>query len=339
MSLPITTFYPWQEERASEWLSQRERFAHAWLLHGVPGIGKTQFARAAAASLLCTQPVQSRACGHCDACLWCQHGNHPDLRVIRPESVAQQEDGTVSESKQAPSKEIKVEQLRQLHTWFNTATHRGGYRVAVLYPAESLNQISANALLKVLEEPPASTIFLLVADAPDRLLPTIVSRCRRLVLPRPDTQVALDWLNGQVEGDAQDWLAAAGGGPVAALTLSQQQRTPYPEWLNTLWKALAARNAEDAMVVMDELEKLGAAHWIPILQRSCLDMQLVQHAQPVCYYPGLQGVYEQLVPRAQPVVLAQLLKWLNEQSRWAQHPLNAKLFVQHLLDRLMQCFS
>ncbi|MGG4603853.1 DNA polymerase III subunit delta' [Paenalcaligenes sp. Me131] len=339
MSLPITTFYPWQEERASEWLSQRERFAHAWLLHGVPGIGKTQFARAAAASLLCTQPVQSRACGHCDACLWCQHGNHPDLRVIRPESVAQEEDGTASESKQAPSKEIRVEQLRQLHTWFNTATHRGGYRVAVLYPAESLNQISANALLKVLEEPPASTIFLLVADAPDRLLPTIVSRCRRLVLPRPDTAVALDWLKGQVDGDAQDWLSAAGGGPVAALALSQQQRTPYPEWLGTLWKALAARNAEDAMVVMDELEKLGAAQWIPILQRSGLDMQLVQHGQPVCYYPGLQGVYEQLVPRAQPVMLAQLLKWLNEQSRWAQHPLNAKLFVQHLLDRLMQCFS
>lgn len=338
MSLPITTFYPWQQERASEWLGQRERFAHAWLVHGVPGIGKIQFAKAAAASLLCTQPVQARACGQCDACLWCQHGNHPDLRLIRPEALAQEEEGTVGESKQTPSKEIRVEQLRQLHTWFNTATHRGGYRVAVLYPAESLNQISANALLKVLEEPPASTVFLLVADAPDRLLPTIVSRCRRLVLPRPDKAVALDWLQSQVEGDADDWLAAAGGGPVAALALSQQQRTPYPEWVERLVKALVARHAEDAMVVMDELEKRGATHWVPILQRSCLDIQLVQHQQPVCYYPGLTALYEQLASRAQPVLLAQLLKWLNEQSRWAQHPLNAKLFVQHLLDRLTQCF-
>src|SRR3546814_8542999 len=83
---------------------------------------------------------------------------------------------------------MRVEQLRSLHTWFNTATHRGGWRVAILYPARAMNAITANALLKVLEEPPAHTIFLLVADAPDRLLPTLVSRCRRLPLAAPSKE-------------------------------------------------------------------------------------------------------------------------------------------------------
>ena len=194
-----TEFYPWQVDIAQQWLGQRERFAHAWLIHGLSGVGKTQFAKAAAVSLLCTQPINHLACGTCDACLWCQHGNHPDLRLIRPETVAAAEEGmSAADSKKTLSKEIRVEQLRQLHSWFNTATHRGGFRVVVLYPAESLNVISANALLKVLEEPPANTLFMLVADAPDRLLPTILSRCRRLPLPIPKQEQCLKLVRAHV---------------------------------------------------------------------------------------------------------------------------------------------
>src|SRR5690606_8647278 len=134
----LPEFLPWQRELAQQWLNQRERFAHAWLLHGLPGIGKKQFALAAAASLLCEQPVNGLACGTCPACLWVAGGNHPDLRRIRPDAVAQEEgvtvdeDAAVSTVKKTPSRDIRVEQLRALGSWFNTATHRGGWRVAVL---------------------------------------------------------------------------------------------------------------------------------------------------------------------------------------------------------------
>ncbi|HEY9460225.1 MAG TPA: DNA polymerase III subunit delta', partial [Paralcaligenes sp.] len=178
----IPLFFPWQRDRASAWLSQRERFAHAWLIHGMAGIGKRQFALAAAASLLCESPRHGLACGRCAACVWVASGNHPDLRRIRPDATAFEEGGPSDESdsgagatKKTLSREIRVDQLRGMASWFNTATHRGGWRVAVLYPAQSLNTISANALLKVLEEPPDHTVFLIVADAPDRLLPTLVS--------------------------------------------------------------------------------------------------------------------------------------------------------------------
>src|SRR5690554_4159951 len=204
-------FLPWQRDMASEWLEHRERFSHAWLIHSMPGIGKQHFALASAASLLCETPIKGLACTTCQACQWLLAGNHPDIRRIRPDAVALEEGAEYSPSttstaaaKKAPSREIRIDQLRELNSWFNTATHRGGWRVAVLYPADALNVISANALLKVLEEPPPHTVFLLVADAPDRLLPTLVSRCRRLPLPAPGHDQALQWLGEQGVSNAHD---------------------------------------------------------------------------------------------------------------------------------------
>src|SRR5690606_31393121 len=156
-------------------------------------------------------PDGAMACGHCPACTWYASGNHPDFRRVRPEAVAlaegQAEEAVTDEAggdaeekkagKRAPSREIRIEQIRALESWANTGTHRGGLRIVLLYPAESLNTISANGLLKILEEPPPQTVFLLVADAPDRLLPTLVSRCRRLPLGTPDRESALAWLQEQ----------------------------------------------------------------------------------------------------------------------------------------------
>lgn len=243
-------FLPWQRETASGWLAQRDRFAHAWLIHGMPGIGKLEFARAAAASLLCESPVQQFACGHCAACTWVASGNHPDLRRVRPEAIAVQEGaasgdgmdegaGEGGAAKRAPSKEIRIDQIRALESWFNTATHRGGWRVALVYPAQALNVISANALLKVLEEPPPNTVFLLVVDAPDRLLPTLVSRCRRLPLPAPGPEPSLRWLREQGVSTPEDWLAAAGGAPLAAWRLAQSGHPACPPWLASLLEPLS----------------------------------------------------------------------------------------------------
>ena len=188
--------------------------------------------------MLCESPLKGLACGQCPACGWVAKGNHPDLKRIRPEAVAvdeglelaEDDSGALEEvvtpesggaTKRAPSKDIRVEQIRALEPWFNNATHRGGWRVALIYPAEALTTISGNTLLKVLEEPPPSTIFLLVADAPDRLLPTLLSRCRRLPLATPSVDIARQWLKYKDVQHANDWLAAAGGAPLAACVLGR----------------------------------------------------------------------------------------------------------------------
>lgn len=336
-------FLPWQTELAGRWLADKQRFAHAWLLHGQPGIGKRQFALAAAASLLCETPRDGLACGACLACRWFAGGNHPDVRRLRPDAVAVAEEGAAEASddeggsrKAAPSRDIRIEQLRALSDWFNTATHRGGWRVAVLYPAEALNHVSANALLKVLEEPPAHTVFLLVADAPDRLLPTLVSRCRRLPLPVPDTATSLSWLQAQGLDDAGQWLAAAGGTPLRALAQAQAGGSACPAWLRQLADALAADQAPNVGPLADALEKTPAAEWLDTLQRWFADLSFCAAGLPPRYFPALAPQTGAVAGRAAPQRLAEAARWLAQQQALASHPLNARLFLHSTLQRMVR---
>lgn len=332
-------FYPWQRATAQRWLQQRERFAHAWLIHGLAGIGKTQFAKAGAAALLCEQPQSFLACGQCDACQWVQSGNHPDLRWVRPDAVAAIEnpDDPTIDSK-TPSKWLRVEQLRALTDWFNTATHRGGYRVAVLYPAEALNPVSSNALLKILEEPPTHTVFLLVADRYQQLLPTIISRCRRLPLSTPDHTTSLAWLQAQMVQTPEAWLAAAGGAPLAAYRLAQQMSKPYPDWLEQLQNTLLKGQEQAIIALASEIEKEPATQWLTVLQRWYVDLLLACYGQPVRYYPDLQVSTQLLSQRSHALRLQQQWKWLLTQKQHSEHPLNAKLWVHTALERVIHSF-
>ncbi|WP_066456892.1 DNA polymerase III subunit delta' [Castellaniella caeni] len=331
-------FLPWQRDPARRWLAARDRFAHAWLIHGLPGIGQQEFALAGAASLLCESPRQGLACGECQACRWVLAGNHPDLRRIRPDAQALQEGGAASDAdaggKKQPSREIRIEQIRSLLPWFNMATHRGGWRVAVLYPAEALNVIAANALLKILEEPPGHTVFLLVAQAPDRLLPTLVSRCRRLPLSAPPQAEALPWLQQHGVTEALAQLAAAGGAPLLALRRAQQQQAAVPDWLRLFLEAAARGDAPGDLA--DALLALDASDWLDGFQRLWLDLSLAAHGAPARYYPELESQVRTLARAAAPTALAQAGQWLQAQRRLAQHPLNAKLRADHAAQTLLR---
>lgn len=346
-------FLPWHTDVAREWLGAKERFAHAWLIHGLAGIGKREFAFAAAASLLCESPLQGLACGQCPACGWVAKGNHPDLKRIRPEAVAvdeglelaEDDSGALEEvvtpesggaTKRAPSKDIRVEQIRALEPWFNNATHRGGWRVALIYPAEALTTISGNTLLKVLEEPPPSTIFLLVADAPDRLLPTLLSRCRRLPLATPSLDIARQWLKDKDVQHANDWLAAAGGAPLLAKQQSESEKSPCPDWIVDLLTSLEQNRPLDVGTVADKLSKSSAKTWLDALQRLSIDLSLSAHGLPCRYYPSMHKQLHSIGTSERTIAFTQLTAWLNEQKRVAGHPLNAKLFAQAVLQRLLQ---
>jgi len=335
-------FLPWHEELASRWLGERDRFAHAWLVHGAAGIGKVRFAKAASASLLCETPVRHLACGTCQACQWLKHGNHPDFRVLRPDAVALAEgEGADDDApapdkgKKAPSREIRVDHVRALESWLNVATHRGGARVVLLYPAESLNGVSANAMLKILEEPPPGTVFLLVADKLDRLLPTLVSRCRRLPLAAPGAEEARRWLDACGVADAAEYLAAAGGTPLTALRMSQAGEAACPAWLRQFAQALVERRSQAHIPrLVDELEKMPAGAWIDALQRLFADLMLVHSTGAVRYYPSLAAALAALAQRLPAVTVAEAARWLSTQRDVAAHPLNPRLFIHSVLLRL-----
>ena len=333
-------FLPWQVEPARAWLAGRERFAHAWLIHGLRGIGQVEFALAGAAALLCEAPVGGLACGACQACGWVASGNHPDLRRIRPAAAALAEgEGGEAESsaegkKKQPSREIRVEQVRGLLPWFNTATHRGGWRVAVLYPAEALNVISANTLLKILEEPPGHTVFLLAGQAPDRLLPTLVSRCRRFPLPVPDPAQARAWLEAHGIERAGAWLAACGGAPLLALERARAGGAACPAWLEAFLDLCEGRGTAGDLA--DALAEEDAADWIDGFQRLLVDLSLRAAAAPARYYPAQAARIASLAARLDARRLAEAAQWLARQRRLAGHPLNPRFLADHAVAMLLK---
>ncbi len=344
MSIDI---FPWQEGDWQRLQQMRARLPHAILFHGPVGIGKTQLAEQFAQSLLCEAPAaDGRACGGCASCGWFVQYSHPDYRRVRPEALdvlegakAGADDETAGgddagegkksgKSAKTPSKEIRVEQVRGLADFVNISTHRRGKRVILLYPAEALNGVSANALLKTLEEPPADTVFLLISNSIDRLLPTILSRCRKFALALPPPAQALAWLKTQNIADAEAWLAEQGGAPLAAQALAQSgDRESLEEFL----KLLAQPGVDAALKTADRLQKTAPVQQVEWLQRWLYDLISVKLAGKVRYYPRYRKELVALGGRIDTPLLLQALKAAAERRAIAAHPLSPKLFSEDLL--------
>ncbi len=199
---------PWHHEQWRHVQQRRDigRLPHALLLTGPPGLGKGVFARRLARALLCQTPAAGgESCGRCRSCRLFQAGSHPDYSPVRP-----LEEGKV----------IKIDQVRELCAFLGYTAQYGGYKIALLEPADRLNGNAANSLLKTLEEPPGACLLLLVTAWPARLPATVRSRGQRLRVGPPPPAQAVPWLAARVKDcppDPQTLLDLAAGAPLAAL--------------------------------------------------------------------------------------------------------------------------
>ena len=194
---------------------------HGVILSGISGIGKREFAVALAKRLLCGANTEIDACGACQDCKLFEAGTHPDLHVIASEHEASEgrialiaqysdryQDSVARGKKTNPSPIIPVDQIRILIDRFYQSSYISNNRVALILPADRMNANAANALLKLLEEPPSDTYFLLVTDQPGLLPATIRSRCVSEPLEAPAPDQARKWLETNVEGVVPETLSA-----------------------------------------------------------------------------------------------------------------------------------
>ncbi|MGD2117877.1 MAG: DNA polymerase III subunit delta' [Chromatiales bacterium] len=234
-----TQILPWQQ---AQWRNMQAaiaegRLPHALLLTGQQGIGKMHFARCLAAALLCQSSVNGHACGKCNACHLLQVGNHPDLHLIEPE-----EKGGV----------IKVDSIRKLVEENSLTPHLANIKLHIIRDADRMNIAAANSLLKTLEEPSPNTLILLVCAHTENLPATIKSRCQKLAFPLPDAGQALQWLQQQGGDAAEQLLALAGGAPLAALDLQQQDALQQRDELFQALLQISRGKADPVKI---------AAHW------------------------------------------------------------------------------
>lgn len=313
---------------------------HALLLHGPQGVGQFEMALTLAQAWLCdsTAPVHSasdtdrpRPCGVCASCRLVHARSHPDLMVLVPEALrsalgwnaddASEEGAVDATGKRKPSKEIRVAEVRRILAFAHTTAAREHGKVVVVYPAEAMNTIAANALLKILEEPTGRLRFVLAGSSADTLLPTIRSRCQSLWLGVPDAEVASAWLRGQGVSAPEVLLAAAGGQPQEALTW-------FRDGIDAkVWLSLPTQLARGEQA---SLPTWPLARVVDIMFKVCHDAMRVAAGAAPRYFP----------PEAMPAFasgaadIAALSAWYRELgriARHAEHPWQTALTIESLV--------
>jgi DNA polymerase-3 subunit delta' len=211
MSSDLLEPLPWQEEL---WLqvtslALQSRLSHALLFAGPQGVGKRHFAKALTAFILC-EARSGHACGGCRSCLQFAAGHHPNAIQLQRD---------VDEKTGKQKRDISIEQVRELGERLALSSHYGQARVAVVDPADALNQNGVNALLKTIEEPPANAHLILISERAQDLPATLRSRCQRLRMAPPPQAQSLAWLGDTA--DARDALEQAYGAPLRARALME----------------------------------------------------------------------------------------------------------------------
>ena len=300
---------------------------HALLIHGPGGVGQFELALALAKGWLCEDlslRLADRPCGRCASCKLHGARSHPDLLVLVPEALRESlgwdtsgegEEG--GESKRKPSKEVRVEAVRAAIVFATTTSARGRGKVVVIHPAERMNDVAASAFLKTLEEPVGNARFILCSASPDRLLPTIRSRCQQIALPVPPAREAEAWLASRGVALPAVLLAASGGLPKEALD-DAARGVDAAAWL-ALPRRVAAGDATS-------LHGWGLPAAVDALQKICHDSAALACGAAPRYFPS-----ERLVRGAD---IGALLRWSRELARVAaeaDHPWSADLAIESLV--------
>lgn len=230
-----------------------DRFSHFYLISGPRGSGKHTLARILAAAMLCTGEGD-RPCGQCPACRKVLSGNHPDfITVDDPEK-----------------KTIPVELIRQTREDLFIRPNEGRRKIYLLPRGQDLGLPGQNALLKVLEEPPAYGVFLLLADNPDRLLPTVRSRCVELHMQPLPGELALPRLQslcpGKDRAEYEGALARSGGFLGQAIDLLREGGGWLPQTAGFV-RAFAGRDPVALLQVLCPMEKLKRDGLIEVLEQ------------------------------------------------------------------------
>ena len=324
----INALYPWQNAVWQHLNQDPLRQPHALLLHGRVGIGKYDFARHFSQSLLClNKSATAHACGECASCHWFKDDGHPDFRLLSPEQESEPEEEGASAKKTKKKTQISVAQIRELSSFLSLSSHRsGGVRVVLIQPAESLNVASANALLKMLEEPATGVIFILVAHQLQRLLPTIISRCQKVAMPIPSETQALAWLNAQNIPNAKQQLAYSDGSPIRVFV----EQTQFAQ-LAEVWRQLALGATLQPATVSPMLQVNSVENGIMALQKWLYDLAAMRLAKQTRYHLAQVNTLQVLADKVNLSALFQLQKKLDALRQLALHPLNHELQMETLL--------
>ena len=328
----MSALAPWLQHQLSGLI---QRPGHALLLQGASGLGQYELGLALAAAWLCHAPTSAGACGVCPSCHGIEVRAHAELSVLMPETdmlalhwpLSEKAQKDIDDKKRKPSKEIRVEAMRDLLGFTQTTGAGANGKVVLIYPAERMNTITANTLLKTLEEPAGRTRFILASAAAHELLPTVRSRCQVHPMQWPSTAEGLRWLvqQGLPEGEATVLLKAAGGRPDDAQALFQlgfQAKN---------WRALPkALQRGDPGVLADNAAPLVLSS----LQKVCHDLLHLACGAAPRFFEA-----DDLPKPSSFMALTQWSKDLLQSAKTVEHPYQAGLLMEAWVSRAQRAIN
>ena len=322
MSIPYPWLEPYRQSVAN--IFKQGRFPHALLLTGQSGMGKAAFADYLAQLLLCEQPVEGESpCGQCSACTWFKAGSHPDYRYVSFEL----------DDKGKLRKTIVVDQIRKLAGDLALKSHAGGYKVAVITPADAMNINASNSLLKTLEEPSDNTVLILVSGQPGLLLATLRSRCQQFRIDVQDKGPVLQWLSGQLDmREPEIYLKLAENAPLEALRLAQQDAIENrSKHFADLVDILDGRAAPlTVALAWSKDEDMQAIQWLRDWLMDLLRIRMTGQKDAVRSLDVVDGL-ETLAERLDSKVMFEQLDRINRTLQLAASGLNRQLMTEDIL--------
>ena len=298
-----------------------QHVAHAYLFSGPDGIGKRMIALAFARALLCENGT---SCGGCSACIKVDHNNHPDIHLLN-----------------ADDSSIKIDQIRALQQELSLRPLEGSYKICLIDGAEYFTIGAANALLKTLEEPQPGTLIILLTNRPEKLLPTIRSRCQHLPFSRLPKQQLAAILKQKLDLNDTEATVLAALSEGSFKKALGPNRELFLEKRGKLIQSLSALSAGSTIPTFsfaDELdmEKEILLDILDIFQSFYRDLLLLKHDRPLDELVNLDLI-ETLQRQKKTVTTASLLLKLKalESARFhLQRNVNRRLALEVMLMRI-----
>ena len=279
---------PGHEKTKSHLINEvkKNRVSHAQMFIGPSGVGKLPLAMAFSQFLLCENPKRGDSCGECQSCKQAAGFNHPDIHYVFPIVKSAKDKVSISDDRKKEwIEKIQKDPFFDLHGWLHHLDELGKnpqigvdesksinqklalkaysnkYKIMIIWLPELMNNQAANKLLKLLEEPPEKTLFLLVSDQQDKLLPTIISRTQFLKVNALDTETIEKYLvkHNRIEADVAHSLAGLSqGNLVEAIQFAQGNKEAHVlfELFVRLMRTAYAANALDLISISEELAML-----------------------------------------------------------------------------------
>ena len=365
--------YPWLQKAWEQF--ELDSLPQAILLHGQKGLGKFDFGLTLAQAILCEADLFTtgeKPCRQCQACRWFETGNHPDfITLLAPAyrgrlTLAEPEGATAAPSPEPEEKEegegkkesayIKIAEVREAMSGIHVASHRGGRRVVLIYPLESLRDDAANTLLKSLEEPDPETIFILISDRLDQVLPTIRSRCQLIALPKPTRDHALEWLKLSL-ADLKDLKISAeeieatldeqAGSPLSAkeLILARHEGDDkdglglIASASRTMLEALSKGRAIPWLECAEKVQKAPYGALLTCLQRWLFDLQTAHQLGELRYYRRHAKQIQSLAGQLHLARAQRLWSTVVAARKHENHPLSTRVQMESMLLQYQQIFG